>query len=97
MELLRYVPYLTDEKANVQIFSSGFPLAFRDWIEYDEPLSLEEVIGKLINFYEQSNSFNEYQHGWKGRDKGKGKWQPKKIRPLHAYEKDVGLCYILST
>ena len=30
LELLRYVPYLKDEKAKVQIFSSGFPLAVRD-------------------------------------------------------------------
>jgi len=31
---------------------SGFPLAFRDQIEYDEPQSLEEVIGKMNHFYE---------------------------------------------
>jgi len=47
LELLRYVPYITDEKAKVERFVSGFPLAFRDQIEYDEPRSLEEVIGKL--------------------------------------------------
>ena len=39
--------YLTDEKTKVQRFFSGFPLAFRDQIEYDEPRSLEEVIGKM--------------------------------------------------
>lgn len=47
MELLRYVPYLKDEKAKVWGFFSGFPLVFRDQIEYDEPRSLEEVIGIL--------------------------------------------------
>ena len=47
LELLRYVPYLKDEKVKVKIFFSGFPLAFRDRIEYDEPRSPEEVIGKL--------------------------------------------------
>ena len=36
MELLRYVPYLKDEKAKVQRFVSGLPLEFRDWIEYDK-------------------------------------------------------------
>jgi len=30
MELLRYVPYLKDEKAKVWGFFSGFPLVFRD-------------------------------------------------------------------
>ena len=48
-EIFRYVLYLTDEKAKVQRFVSGFPLSFRDQIEYEDPRSLEEVIGKLIN------------------------------------------------
>lgn len=47
LELLRYAPYLTDEKDKFQWFVSVLPLAFRDQIEYDEPQSLEEVIGKL--------------------------------------------------
>ena len=50
-----------------------FPLAFRDRFEYDEPRSLEEVIGKLKHCYEQSKRKNESQQGWKGKNKGKGK------------------------
>jgi len=46
-ELLSYVLYIIDEKEKFQRFLSGFPLYFRDQIEYVEPLSLEEVIGKL--------------------------------------------------
>jgi len=83
LELLRYMSYLTNEKAKVQIFVSGFPLVFKDQIEYDEPRSLEEVIGKLKHFYDKSKCKNESQHGWKGKDKGRGKWQPKKTRPQH--------------
>jgi len=52
LELFRYVSYLTYEKAKFHKFFSGFPLAFGDWIEYDEPHSLEEVIGKLKHCYE---------------------------------------------
>jgi len=37
MELLRYVPYLKDEKTKFHRFVSGFPLTFKDQIEYDEP------------------------------------------------------------
>ena len=58
LELLRYVLYLKYEKAKVHQFISGFPLAFRDRIEYDEPRSLEEVIGKLKHYYEQSKCKN---------------------------------------
>ena len=43
LELLRYVPYLK-EKAKVQRFISGLPVAYRDRIEFDEPRSLEEAI-----------------------------------------------------
>ena len=59
LELLRYVLYLKYEKAKVQRFVSGFPLAFRDRIEYDEPRSLEEVIEKLKHCYEKSKRKNE--------------------------------------
>ena len=62
---------------------SGFLLEFRDQIQYDEPLSLEEVIGKLKHCYEHSKRKNESQQGWKGKDKDKvqGKWQLKRERP----------------
>ena len=54
LQLMRYVLYITDEKAKVHNFFSGLPLAFKDWIEYYKPRSLEEVIGKLKHYYEQS-------------------------------------------
>jgi len=44
LDLLRYVPYLKEEKAKVQIFISGFPIAYRDRIEFNEPTSCEEAI-----------------------------------------------------
>jgi len=50
LELLRYLPYLKDEKSKVQSFVSRSPLTFRDRIEYDEPRLLEEVIVKLKHF-----------------------------------------------
>lgn len=43
-ELLRYLPYITNEKAKVKRFVSDSPLEFRDWVEYDKPQSLEELI-----------------------------------------------------
>lgn len=47
LELLRYVPYLKEEKAKIHRFISGLPIAFKDRIEFDEPRSLEEAIKKL--------------------------------------------------
>ena len=54
LELLRYVPYLKEEKAKIQRFISGLLIAFKDMFEFDEPRSLEEVIQKLKHCYEQS-------------------------------------------
>ena len=58
LELFSYVPYIIDEKVKVRKFVNGFPLAFRDWIDYDEPQSLEEVIENLKLCYEQSKCKN---------------------------------------
>lgn len=69
MELLRYVPYLKDENMKVQIFVSGFLLAFKYWIEYDEPRSLEGVIRKLKHCYEYSRRKSKPKQGWKGNYK----------------------------
>jgi len=54
MKLLRYVPYLKEEKAKIQRFINGFSIAFKDRIEFDEPRSLEEAIQKLKHCYKQS-------------------------------------------
>lgn len=50
--ILRYVPYLTYDKAKVEQFLNGFPSTFKDPIEYDDPQILEEVTGKLNHCYE---------------------------------------------
>ena len=53
LELLRYVPYLMEEKAKVYRFISGLKVAYKDWIAFNEPRSLEEAIRKSKHCYEQ--------------------------------------------
>lgn len=50
-ELLRYVHYLMEEMAKVKRFITGFSIAYRDWIEFDEPRSLAQAIRKLKHCY----------------------------------------------
>eukprot|EP00253_Pinus_taeda_P022770 PITA_22770 len=88
LELLRYVPYLREEKAKFHRFISGFPIGYRDHIEFDEPISLEEAIRKLKYCYEQSKRKSKPKHDLKRNDKGKGKWPPKRGRREDASEKD---------
>lgn len=46
LELLRYMPYLKDEKENIQMFINEFPSTYRDQIEFHEARLLDEAIRK---------------------------------------------------
>ena len=50
--LLRYVPYIVDEKTKVQRFFSCLPYHIKDRIEYDNPKTLEEAMRKATFCYE---------------------------------------------
>jgi hypothetical protein len=43
LELMRYVPYIKDEKVKMEWFISGLPKTYLDRIEFDEPNTLEET------------------------------------------------------
>jgi hypothetical protein len=69
LELLRYVPYIKDEKVKMQHFLSGMPQYFQDWIEFDEPKTLEDTIRKEKCCYDQSKPEMEHNKVWKKKDK----------------------------
>ena len=46
LSLLRYVPYLVDEKPKVQRFLNCLPYHIKDIIEYGNPKTLEEAMRK---------------------------------------------------
>eukprot|EP00253_Pinus_taeda_P010551 PITA_10551 len=52
--LLRYVPYIREEKEKVQRFVSSLPPYIRERIEFDNPKSMDEVIRKARICYQQS-------------------------------------------
>jgi len=54
LEMLRYVPYLKEEKEKIQSYVNGLSQSFKDIIEFDEPMSLEDAIQNLKHYYEQS-------------------------------------------
>jgi hypothetical protein len=63
--LIRYVPYIKDEKEKMQRFISGFPKSFQDKIEFDEPKTLEDTIWKARYFYEKFKNKPEPHKDWK--------------------------------
>ena len=52
--LLRYVPYLKEEKAKVWRFVSSLPMYMRERIEFDNPKSMDEAIRKARICYQQN-------------------------------------------
>ena len=65
LSLLRCVPYIIDEKPNIQRFLICLPLSFKDIIEYDNPKTPEEAMRKVNLCYEQSKNKKEGIPNWK--------------------------------
>ena len=55
LSLLRYVPYIVDEKPKVQWFLSCLRYHIKDMIEYGNLKTLEEAMRKANFCYEQNH------------------------------------------
>ena len=53
IEMVRYVPYMRDEKVKIQWFLSCFPYPYKDRIQYNEIATLDETMRKAKHCYEQ--------------------------------------------
>jgi hypothetical protein len=80
LDLLRYVPYIKEEKAKVQRFISGLPKDYRNIIEFDEPKTLEGTIRKATYCQEQYGHRAKPREGWK--QKNSSRFQKKGIKSL---------------
>ena len=67
LSLLRYVPYIIDEKSKIQRLLSFLPLMFKEWIEYDNPKTLEEAMRKANICYNQNTNKRESIPAWKNQ------------------------------
>jgi len=67
LSLLRYVPYIAEEKPKVQRFLSCLPNIYKDRIEYDDPKTLEEAMRKAKICYDQNKNRAEHTSSWKGK------------------------------
>jgi hypothetical protein len=53
LELLRFVPYIREDKVKIQRFLSCLPQSYKDRIEFDNPKTLSEVFRKARMCYDQ--------------------------------------------
>ena len=65
--LLRYVPYVREEKAKVQMFLSTFPTHMKERIEFVNPRTMDEEIRKERMCYQQSKEKGEVGKIWQPR------------------------------
>ena len=66
LSLLRYIPYIVDEKPKVQQFLSFLFFHIKHRIKYDNPKTLEEAMRKAHFCYEQSHK-KESMSNWKAK------------------------------
>ena len=57
--LLRYAPYLRDEKAKVQRFLSSLPTHMKEQFEFVNPRTMDEEIQKARMCYQQPKAKGE--------------------------------------
>ena len=88
LELLRYVPYIKDEKLKVQGFISGLPKTYQNRIEFDEPKTLEDIIRKARYCYEQLESQTEPREDWKQKNSSGFEKKGFKSPRFKSYRKD---------
>jgi hypothetical protein len=80
-ELLKYVDFIKDEKVKIQRFLSGFPSFYNDNIQYDNPMTLKEVIRREKHLYDHSRGRLVFQNTWNDKMKGKRDQMKKGSKP----------------
>ena len=65
--LLSYVRYIKDDKVKIHYFLSGLPQSYRDIIDFDEPINLEEAIKKAKYWYDQNKGKPDTHKAWKDK------------------------------
>jgi hypothetical protein len=81
LELLRFVPYIREDKVKIQWFLSYLPQSYRDRIEFDNPKSLSEVFKKARMCYDQYKQRAEFPKTWKDKKQDRMNQQKKGYHP----------------
>jgi len=64
IELLRFVPYIREDKVKIQQFLSCLPQSYKEKIEFDNPKTLSEVFIKAKMCYDQYKQWYELPKAW---------------------------------
>ena len=67
LELLRFVPYIREDKVKIQRFLSYLPRSYKDRIEFDNPKTLRIFFRKAWMRYDQYKQRSEIPKAWKDK------------------------------
>ena len=89
--LLRFVPYVKEEKVKMKRLLSSLPQSYKERIEFDNPKSLNEVFGKTQMFYDQYKQRSEILKAWKDKKQDRMNQRNKGFQPtpFHNMEKKI--------
>ena len=71
--MLRYVPYICEEKEKVQRFLKCLPAVYKEKIEFDNPKTMDEAVRKARLCYHQFKGKGEHGKSWVNKGEFKGK------------------------
>jgi hypothetical protein len=69
LELLRFIPYIQEDKVKIHQFLSCLPQSYWDIIEFDNPKSLSDSFRKARMCYDQYKQWVEFPKTWKDKKK----------------------------
>jgi hypothetical protein len=81
LELLRFVPYIREDKVKIQWFLRCLPQSYKDIIEFDNPKSLSEVFRKARMCYDQYKQWSEFPKAWKDKKQDRMNQRKKGYQP----------------
>ena len=81
LDLLRFVPYIKEEKVKVRQFLSCLPQPYKNYIEFYNPKTLDEVLRKERICFEQYKQRNDISKVWNDKKEEKFSQQKKGFRP----------------
>jgi hypothetical protein len=67
LELLRFVPYIHEDKVKIERFLSFLPQSYKDKIKFDNPKFLSELLRKSRMCYYQYKQWSDFPKSWKDK------------------------------
>jgi hypothetical protein len=90
LDLLRFLPYIKEDKVKIQRFLIFLPHSYKEMIEFDNPKSLNELFRKVGMCYEKYKQKSEISKAWKDKKRDKLNQHKKGFQPTPFHNMEKG-------